>query len=153
MEFRFRRYGWRLLLTMLLVSCATTHAGKKYRYPPSAHRRPVYHRIVSSRIPYAAHFFQKGRASWYGRRFHGRRTASGERYNMYALTAAHQTLPLLSYVRVTNLANGKSVVVKINDRGPFSRSRVIDLSYAAATTIGLRRRGVGKVKIQGLTRP
>lgn len=72
---------------------------------------------------------------------------------MHALTAAHRTLPLLSYVRVTNLANGKSVVVKINDRGPFSRRRVIDLSYAAAKSIGLRRRGVGRVKIQGIARP
>src|SRR5260364_199295 len=80
-------------------------------------------------------------------------TASGERFNMHALTAAHRTLPLLSYVRVTNLANGKSVVVKINDRGPFSRRRVIDLSYAAAKSIGLRRRGVGRVKIQGIARP
>src|SRR5260364_211067 len=137
-----------LLIVMLLTACTTTHAGKKYRYPASAHRRQAYHRIASSRIPNIARFSQKGRASW-----HGRRTASGERFNMLALTAAHRTLPLLSYVRVTNLANGKSVVVKINDRGPFSRRRVIDLSYAAAKSIGLRRRGVGRVKIQGIARP
>src|SRR5260363_373662 len=142
-----------LLIVMLLTACTTTHAGKKYRYPASAHRRQAYQRIASSRIPNIARFSQKGRASWYGRRFHGRRTASGERFNMHPLTSAHRTLPLLSYVRVTNLANGTSVVVKINDRGPFSRRRVIDLSYAAAKSIGLRRRGVGRVKIQGIARP
>jgi rare lipoprotein A len=91
------------------------------------------------------------RASWYGRGFHGRKTASGERYDMHALTAAHRTLPLASWVRVTNEANQKTVVVKINDRGPYARGRVIDLSYAAAAVLGMRGAGVGKVKIEGLT--
>lgn len=83
--------------------------------------------------------------------FHGRRTANGERFNMNEFTAAHRTLPLASYVRVTNQANGKSVVVKINDRGPFSRGRILDLSYAAAKVIGLVRAGTARVKIQGLS--
>ncbi|RKX71460.1 hypothetical protein DRP53_01395 [candidate division WOR-3 bacterium] len=93
-----------------------------------------------------------GKASWYGKEFHGKRTASGEIFNMYAFTAAHRTLPFGTKVRVTNLANGKSVVVKINDRGPFVRGRIIDLSYAAAKKIGLVRMGVAKVKIEVLGR-
>jgi rare lipoprotein A len=101
--------------------------------------------------PDVSDFEQQGRASWYGRGFHGRKTASGERYDMHALTAAHRTLPLASWVRVTNEANQKTVVVKINDRGPYARGRVIDLSYAAAAVLGMRGVGVGKVKIEGLT--
>lgn len=89
----------------------------------------------STPIP-QANFFQQGAASWYGAKFQGRRTASGERFDMYALTAAHRTLRFGSLVRVTNLKNGKSVVVRINDRGPFHSNRIIDLSYQAATQIG-----------------
>ncbi|KQR79647.1 hypothetical protein ASG35_07115 [Burkholderia sp. Leaf177] len=101
--------------------------------------------------PNVGDFEQQGRASWYGRGFHGRKTASGERYDMHAMTAAHRTLPLASWVRVTNESNNKSVVVKINDRGPYVGNRVIDLSYAAAAALGMRSAGVGKVKIEGLT--
>ncbi|RQH03716.1 septal ring lytic transglycosylase RlpA family protein [Paraburkholderia dinghuensis] len=96
-------------------------------------------------------YHQSGRASWYGRAFHGHRTASGERFNMQALTAAHRTLPLGSYVRVTVPLTHKSIVVKINDRGPFARGRVIDLSYAAARKLGLQHAGVASVKIEGLS--
>ena len=81
-------------------------------------------------------FRQRGVASWYGRRFNGQPTSSGERYDMYAMTAAHTVLPIPSYARVTNLANGRSVVVRINDRGPFHSGRIIDLSYAAAHKLG-----------------
>lgn len=88
-----------------------------------------------------------GVASFYGRKFNGRRTASGERFDMNALTAAHRTLPFGSHVRVTNPANGKSVVVRINDRGPYHGNRVIDLSRSAATEIGLIARGSGKVEL------
>lgn len=91
---------------------------------------------------------QRGLASWYGRKFHGQRTASGETYDMFAMTAAHKTLPIPSYARVTNLANGKSVVVRINDRGPFHSSRIIDLSYGAAQRIGLAARGSGMVEVE-----
>lgn len=101
--------------------------------------------------PNVGDFEQQGRASWYGRGFHGRKTASGERYDMHAMTAAHRTLPLASWVRVTNESNNKSVVVKINDRGPYVGNRVIDLSYAAAAALGMRSAGVGKVRIEGLT--
>ena len=91
-----------------------------------------------------------GAASWYGGKFHGRKTASGERYNKNALTAAHKSLPFGTKVRVTNQANGKSVVVRINDRGPYSGRRVIDLSRAAATAVGMLKAGVAKVKIEVL---
>ncbi|MGN6083534.1 septal ring lytic transglycosylase RlpA family protein [Trinickia sp.] len=101
--------------------------------------------------PDISDFKQVGRASWYGGRFVGRRTASGERYNMNAMTAAHKTLPLASYVRVTNMSNHKTVVVKINDRGPYVRGRVIDLSYAAAKLLGLAHAGTARVTIEGLT--
>lgn len=101
--------------------------------------------------PNIGNFEQNGKASWYGRMFHGRKTASGEKFNMNAMTAAHRTLPLASWVRVTNESNHKTVVVKINDRGPYVRGRVIDLSYAAAAVLGMRGAGTQKVKIEGLT--
>ncbi|MCX4143023.1 septal ring lytic transglycosylase RlpA family protein [Paraburkholderia sp. SEWSISQ10-3 4] len=97
-------------------------------------------------------FHQIGRASWYGRGFHGRRTANGERFDMHALTAAHRTLPLGSYVRVTNPATSRSVVVRINDRGPYARGRIIDLSMAAAAALDMRHAGTARVQIEGLTR-
>jgi rare lipoprotein A len=96
-------------------------------------------------------FQQTGRASWYGRGFHGRRTANGERYDMHALTAAHRTLPLGSYVRVTNPATSRSVIVRINDRGPYARGRVIDLSMAAASALDMRHAGTARVTIEGLS--
>ncbi len=92
-------------------------------------------------------FVQVGIASWYGPGFHGSRTASGEIYNMYRFTAAHKTLPLGTYVKVINLENGRSVVVKINDRGPFVPGRIIDLSYVAAKKLGMLKKGTAKVKI------
>ncbi len=97
-------------------------------------------------------FVQVGIASWYGPGFHGSRTASGEIYNMYKLTAAHKTLPLGTYVKVINLENGRSVIVKINDRGPFVPGRIIDLSYAAAKKLGMLKKGTAKVKIIALGR-
>jgi len=94
--------------------------------------------------PYQA----EGIASWYGRKFHGQRTSSGEPYDMYGMTAAHPTLPIPSYVRVTSLQNGKSVVVRVNDRGPFHSDRLIDLSYSAAYKLGLIRNGSGRVRVE-----
>lgn len=91
-----------------------------------------------------------GTASWYGPGFHGRRTANGQKFDQHELTAAHKTLPFDTRVRVTSLTTGKSVIVTINDRGPYIRGRVIDLSAAAAQVIGLRNRGVGKVKMEVL---
>ncbi|HKS13733.1 MAG TPA: septal ring lytic transglycosylase RlpA family protein [Pseudomonas sp.] len=92
-----------------------------------------------------------GTASYYGSRHHGKRTASGERFNQHGLTAAHRSLPFGSRVRVTNLANQRSVVVRINDRGPHSRGRLIDLSRAAAQKIGMIRSGTARVRVQGLS--
>jgi len=91
---------------------------------------------------------RQGIASWYGPKFHGKKTANGERFNMYAMTAAHKTLPLSSYVEVTNLKNHRSIVVRINDRGPYHRKRAIDLSYAAAKELGIK--GTGSVQITPL---
>jgi len=93
-------------------------------------------------------FRQRGMASWYGRRFHGNPTSSGERYDMYAMTAAHPTLPIPSYARVTSVANGRSVVVRINDRGPFLHGRIIDLSYAAAWKLGYVAQGSALVEVE-----
>jgi rare lipoprotein A len=93
---------------------------------------------------------QRGVASWYGKRFHGQKTASGETYDMYAMTAAHPILPIPSYARVTSVKNGRQVIVRINDRGPFHGGRVIDLSYAAAYRLGLIDSGSGEVEIQSI---
>ena len=98
-------------------------------------------------------FSQTGAASWYGRQFHGRKTASGETFDMNGLTAAHRSLPLNCYVKVTNKNNGKSVVVKVNDRGPFHGNRVLDLSYGAAKRIGITNSGTGRVSIERVDGP
>ncbi|UNT60636.1 septal ring lytic transglycosylase RlpA family protein [Acinetobacter sp. ASP199] len=98
-------------------------------------------------------FSQTGTASWYGRQFHGRKTASGETFDMNAMTAAHRSLPLNCYIRVTNKNNGKSVVVKVNDRGPFHGNRVVDLSYGAAKRLGITNAGVAKVSIERVDGP
>ena len=95
-------------------------------------------------------FRQRGMASWYGKRFHGRKTSSGETYDMYKMTAAHPTLPIPSYARVTNLASGRSVVVRINDRGPFHAGRVIDLSYVAAWKLGYIGAGSAQVEVEAI---
>jgi len=91
---------------------------------------------------------ERGHASWYGRKFHGRKTSNGEIYDMYAMTAAHKTLPIPSYVRVTNVNNGKTAVVRVNDRGPFHSGRIIDLSYAAAQRLGILGAGTGLVDVE-----
>ena len=98
-------------------------------------------------------FSQTGTASWYGRQFHGRKTASGETFDMNAMTAAHRSLPLNCYIRVTNRNNGKSVVVKVNDRGPFHGNRVVDLSYGAAKQLGITSAGTVKVSIERVAGP
>lgn len=94
---------------------------------------------------------KRGIGSWYGRKFHGQRTSSGERYDMYAMSAAHTTLPIPSYARVTNLANGRSVIVRINDRGPFHSGRIIDLSYTAAFKLGYVGAGSASVEVESIT--
>lgn len=96
-------------------------------------------------------YAEEGIASWYGRKFHGYHTSSGEIYDMFAMTAAHKTLPLPSFVKVTNTSNNKSVIVRVNDRGPFHEDRVIDLSYAAAYKLGYYTHGTAKVKLEAVT--
>ena len=93
---------------------------------------------------------ERGIASWYGKKFHGEKTSTGEVYDMYGLTAAHPTLPLPSYARVTGVATGRSVIVRVNDRGPFLHDRVIDLSYAAAHRIGIAQKGSGEVEVEAI---
>ncbi len=95
-------------------------------------------------------FRQKGTASWYGKKFHGKRTSSGEAYDMYQMTAAHTVLPIPSYARVTNLDNGRSVIVRVNDRGPFKHNRVMDLSYAAALRLDVVKSGTAPVEIASI---
>lgn len=102
-------------------------------------------------MPSAKGYVERGTASWYGEKFHGRATSSLEPYDMYAFTAAHKTLPLPTYARVTNLENGRSVIVRVNDRGPFHTGRLIDLSYAAAIKLGIHVRGTGNVEVRALT--
>lgn len=96
-------------------------------------------------------FTQQGIGSWYGRKFHGAKTSSGEAYDMYGMTAAHPTLPIPSYARVTNLENGRQVVVRVNDRGPFLRSRIIDLSYTAAWKLGYVNKGSARLQVDAIT--
>ncbi len=127
-----RRLGMALMLGLSVVVCSCVGPRRPPRKVPEL-KGPVY--------------VQHGIASWYGRKFHGRRTASGEIYDMYELTAAHQTLPLGTYAMVTNLENRRSVLVKINDRGPFVKGRIIDLSYASARAVGMVEEGTANVKV------
>jgi rare lipoprotein A len=96
-------------------------------------------------------YHARGLASWYGTKFHSQRTSSGEAYDMYALTAAHKTLPLPTYIRVKNLSNGRVAIVKVNDRGPFHSNRILDLSYAAAVKLGVYPKGTAPVEIEALS--
>lgn len=153
---------------MLLVSCATTDGPpanfdmdldeivdavpaneplSRYGNPPSYEVRGKSYKVMKSN----RNFVQKGEASWYGTKFHGRRTSSGEPYDMYAMTAAHKRLPLPTYVEVTHLGNGRKVIVKVNDRGPFHEGRIIDLSYAAARKLGIAGSGTGPVEIRTIS--
>ena len=111
-----------------------------------------YHRFGKDYVPITSvgPFRQVGVASWYGRRYHGQPTSSGEPYDMYRMTAAHPTLPIPSYARVTNPANGRSVVVRINDRGPFLHDRIIDLSYVAALKLGFAETGSARVVVEAI---
>lgn len=119
-------------MAVLLLVCCTGCGGKK---------RP-------STTPSPRDYVEEGIASWYGKPYHGRTTASGERYDMHALTAAHRTLPFQTMVKVTNLENRRTVVVRITDRGPFVKGRIIDLSRAAAKQLGMVERGIVRVRIE-----
>ena len=120
--------------------------------PLNAGANTPYTALGRKYVPYTSlrPYRERGVATWYGRKFQGKRTASGERYDMYAMTAAHTILPIPSYARVTNLANGRSIVVRINDRGPFHSERIIDLSYAAAYKLGYVGAGSAKVEVEAI---
>lgn len=122
--------------------------------PRSAKGNPPFYEVLGKRyfvMKDATGYVERGIASWYGPGFHEASTSNGERYDMYAMTAAHKTLPLPTYVQVTNLRNGRSVVVRVNDRGPFKEGRIIDLSYAAASKLDMLREGTALVEVRALT--
>ncbi|UCG71791.1 MAG: septal ring lytic transglycosylase RlpA family protein [Chromatiales bacterium] len=122
--------------------------------PPRSKRgNPAFYEVFGNRyyvLASSADYREKGVASWYGKKFHGRLTSSGVRYDMHAMTAAHKTLPLPTRVRVTNLKNQRSVIVTVNDRGPFVHNRLIDMSYAAAQQLGMIRDGTAMVSVEAL---
>ncbi|MFO7748738.1 MAG: septal ring lytic transglycosylase RlpA family protein [Desulfobacteraceae bacterium] len=147
------------LVFALTCSCAGSvppgDSGEIYQKTPSAPASSKRYKIMGKYyqpLASARGFSQKGIASWYGKKFHGRKTANGETYNMYAMTAAHKTLPLGTWVRVHNLSNNKKAVVRVNDRGPFVRGRIIDLSYTAARKLDVAGPGTAPVKIYALGR-
>ena len=159
-----------IVCTLLLVACSSPYkikdsAPKKPTRvdrtevvipkvePKSKYGNPKSYVVFGQRyytLPSSKGYVEQGIASWYGTKFHGRRTSSGETYDMYAMTAAHKTLPLPTYARVTNKRNGRSIIVRINDRGPFHDNRIIDLSYAAATRLGIVTRGTGLVEVRAI---
>jgi rare lipoprotein A len=119
--------------------------------PKSARGNPAFYTVLGKRyfvLPTANGYVERGVASWYGPGFHAKSTSNGERYDMYAMSAAHTTLPLPAYVKVTNLQNGRSVIVRVNDRGPFKDGRIIDLSYTAASKLGMLRDGTAFVEVR-----
>ncbi len=121
--------------------------------PRSPYGNPDVYEVAGRRYKVMADsrgYVERGIASWYGTKFHGRRAAIGEPYDMFAMTAAHKTLPLPTYVEVTNLENGRKVIVRVNDRGPFKANRIIDLSYAAAAKLGIVETGTGIVEIRAI---
>lgn len=157
----------RILLPALIAGLAATIAGCSARTYDSGNRRPApadmpycgseptqrpYH--INGKLYYpmasANGYVENGRASWYGQQFHGRKTSNGETYDMYAMTAAHKTLPMNTWVRVENLDNGKAVTVRVNDRGPFVAGRIIDLSYTAAQGMEMVGPGTARVKVTAL---
>jgi rare lipoprotein A len=163
-----------MVTTLLLAACASTprRAGTPpapLPAPPvdvnaipdavprvearSTRGNPPFYEVAGRRytvLASAAGYVERGVASWYGPDFHGKNTSSGEPYDMYAMTAAHKTLPLPSYARITNLSNGRSIIVRINDRGPFVANRVVDLSYTAAARLDMIRNGTAFVELQAI---
>ena len=139
------------VVSMLLFSvgfAAASDPGTTKVKTPAAGSSPVIKTNTSSKPGAKAKKPQVGNASWYGKAFHGRQTASGEDYDMFQLTAAHRSLPLGTYVKVTNLRNGKWAVLKVNDRGPYVGNRILDVSYGAAQALNFRGRGVEKVQVE-----
>jgi rare lipoprotein A len=143
-----------LVLPPLPRDLGAVHNAVPRLLPRAPSGNPRWYEVDGKRyyvLATAAGYEATGVASWYGPTFNGLRTADGDRYNMYAMTAAHKTLPLPCYVRVTNLGNGRSVVVKVNDRGPFVANRLIDLSYVAAAKLGMLATGTALVEVHAIT--
>ncbi|MCI0432932.1 MAG: septal ring lytic transglycosylase RlpA family protein, partial [Gemmatimonadetes bacterium] len=159
-------------LMLLLAACSSAPARRPPSLPPpprdpasipdavprpeprSKSGNPPFYEVNGRRyfvLGSSSGYAERGVASWYGRDFHGGRTANGDTYDMYAMTAAHTTLPLPCHVQVTNLANGRSVIVRVNDRGPFVANRIIDLSYAAALKLDIVRQGTALVEVRALS--
>ncbi len=152
------------LVTMSLGGCSRSTQWTDVREPEQSSGagqvssgrgpgNPPFYEVFGQRyyvMPSSAGYRERGVASWYGKKFHGRRTSNGEIYDMYAMTAAHKTLPIPTQVRVTNLSNGRNIVVRVNDRGPFVHNRVIDLSYAAAKQLDMIRNGTAMVEVSVL---
>jgi rare lipoprotein A len=146
-----------IILLLFVAACSTTPSVR----PPNDNELPKGDQGGAQKVgkPYkiaGKWYYPKedptydeiGQASWYGRQFHGKKTANGEVYNMNSLTAAHKTLPLPSYVKVTNLANGRSIILRVNDRGPFVDSRILDVSRRGAQLLGFQKQGVTRVRVQ-----
>ena len=163
---RFTLVCCALLTSIVLAGCAgsvpqtgpaSSVGPSAYSPPPRRDRgNPPFYDVLGKRyyvLESSEGYQAKGVASWYGGDFHGLSTSSGERYDMHAMTAAHTTLPIPTWVEVTNLGNGKRVIVKVNDRGPFVDSRLIDLSYAAATALDMIRAGTARVEVRAIGEP
>ena len=159
---KFKSFSLTRFVCFIAVACGLVFSGcatktydshvppakKKYSGKSPATQRP-YTIKGKQYVPLASAsgYVEKGRASWYGKKFHGRKTSNGETYNMYAMTAAHKTLPMNTWVRVENLENGKQIKVRVNDRGPFVSGRIIDLSYTGAKQIGMVGPGTARVRV------
>lgn len=176
----YRNGVWMILvaLAVVMAGCASSPSSSS-RYAITQDRAPAGgfdasglqdavpryepRRAAGNRSPYTvwgkqytvlsdtSNYVERGTASWYGEKFHGHRTSNGEVFDMYAMSAAHKNLPIPSYARVTNLDNGRSVIVRVNDRGPFHDDRLIDLSYAAAIKLGYQERGTARVEVAAIT--
>jgi rare lipoprotein A len=148
-----RTYRWPDILVTVFIFLIQACATSPPPAPPTPKGHPKPYRVGGTwykPMPHARDFSQQGLASWYGKKFHGRRTSSGEIYNMYAMTAAHKTLPLGTWVRVRRLDSGKQIVVRVNDRGPFVHGRIIDLSYSAAKEMDMVGPGTARVEVVAL---
>jgi rare lipoprotein A len=143
----FKMKNWKLSMFCLLCSLTFLTACTAKRVSVERPMPPPEQKIAKKEVPKGV---QYGIASWYGKDFHGKPTSSGEIYDMYQLTCAHNTFPLGTMVMVTNMENGKAVELKVNDRGPFVKDRIIDLSYAAAQIIGMHEKGTAYVKVETL---
>ncbi len=146
----------RLLCCLLLMTSCSVTSGPKYKDSenglPATQRPYVINNIRYYPIPSAVGYSENGIASWYGGKFHGRKTSNGEIYDMHAMTAAHKTLPMNTMLLIKNLDNGKSTVVRINDRGPFVQGRIVDLSYKAAESLGIARKGLARIEAVALAK-